>query len=153
MHLSSRQGKNRTYKNQDSKSIKKGKDTRSHRSLRLLLELERRLDSTSDRTLPALLLLNRNLTSGEQQNECGVSTFTMRGLFIGVNGTSTDLERPIWHQVEAEQPSHMAGRLGGAASTDSAFSSSCIPVATKAWDEPPQTLADRPAPGPTRPGV
>jgi hypothetical protein len=29
-------------------SIKKGKDTRAHRSLRLLPELERRLDSTID---------------------------------------------------------------------------------------------------------
>jgi hypothetical protein len=43
------------------KSIKKGKDTRAHRSPRLLLELKRRLDSTPDRTSPALLLLNRNL--------------------------------------------------------------------------------------------
>jgi hypothetical protein len=37
---------NRTYKNYNSKSIKKGKDTRAHRFLRLLPELERRLDST-----------------------------------------------------------------------------------------------------------
>jgi hypothetical protein len=54
-----RQNKNITYKNYDSKSIKKGKDTRAHRSLRLLPELERRLNL--DRVLPALLLLNRNL--------------------------------------------------------------------------------------------
>jgi hypothetical protein len=55
-----RQNKNITYKNYDSKSIKKGKDTRAHRSLRLLPELERRLDSTLnlDRFWPALLLLN-----------------------------------------------------------------------------------------------
>jgi hypothetical protein len=33
-----------TYKKYNSKSIKKGKDTRAHRSLRLLLELKRRLD-------------------------------------------------------------------------------------------------------------
>jgi hypothetical protein len=38
--------KNRTYKNYDSKSIKKGKDTRAHQSLRQLPELERRLDLT-----------------------------------------------------------------------------------------------------------
>jgi hypothetical protein len=49
MHTSkSRQNKNRTYKNYNSKSTKKGKDTRAHRSLRLLPELERRLDLTLD---------------------------------------------------------------------------------------------------------
>jgi hypothetical protein len=35
----------------------------------------------------------------ELQVECGASTFTMRELFIGVNGTSTDLERSVWCQV------------------------------------------------------
>jgi hypothetical protein len=35
----------------------------------------------------------------------------------------------------------VAGRPGGAASTDSGFSSSCKHVATKAQAEPPQTLA------------
>jgi hypothetical protein len=39
---------NRTYKNYNSKVIKKSKDTRTPRSLRLLLELERRLDLTLD---------------------------------------------------------------------------------------------------------
>jgi hypothetical protein len=89
-----------------------------------------------------------------------VSTFTMRGVFIGVNGTSTDLERSVWSQVKAGQPSHMAGRSGVGTSTDSAFSSSCRHVATKAHAKPPQTLADWPrswagrlAPGPTRRGV
>jgi hypothetical protein len=48
MHLSSRQNKNRTYQNYDSKSVKKGNDTRAHRSPRLLLKLERRLNSTLD---------------------------------------------------------------------------------------------------------
>jgi hypothetical protein len=47
-----------------------------------------------------------------------VSTFIVRGVFIGVNGTSTDLEKSIWHLVKARWPSHEAGRLGGAASTD-----------------------------------
>jgi hypothetical protein len=45
-HQGSRQNKNRTYTNWDSKSIKKENNTRAHRSLRLLLELERSLDST-----------------------------------------------------------------------------------------------------------
>jgi hypothetical protein len=77
-----------------------------------------------------------------------------------VNGTSIDLERSVWCQVEAERPIQMAGQPSGATSTDSAFSSSCRRVAAKAWAEPPQTLASwprswagRPAPGPTQPGV
>jgi hypothetical protein len=89
-----------------------------------------------------------------------VSNFTMRGVFIGVNGTSTDLERSVWCQVMAGRPSHMAGWPGGAASTDSGFSSSCRCVVTKVQAEPPQTLAGRPrgwagrpAPGPTQRGV
>jgi hypothetical protein len=48
MNLSSRENKNRTYKNYNSKYTKKGKDTRAHRSQRPLLKLERRLDSTPD---------------------------------------------------------------------------------------------------------
>jgi hypothetical protein len=45
-------------------------------------------------------------------------------------------------QVVAGWPSHMAKRLGGAASTDSGFSSSCGCVETKARAKPPQTLVD-----------
>jgi hypothetical protein len=89
-----------------------------------------------------------------------VSTFTVRGVFIGVNVTSTDLERSIWHQVVAGWPSHVASRLGGAGSTNSGFSSLCRCVATKARAEPSQSLVDWarswagwPALGPTRPGV
>jgi hypothetical protein len=41
------------------------------------------------------------------------------------------------------------GRPGGASSNDSAFYS-CRCMATKAWAKPPQTLAGRPAPWPTR---
>jgi hypothetical protein len=35
-----KKNKNITYKNYDSKSMKKGNDTRAHRSLKLLPELE-----------------------------------------------------------------------------------------------------------------
>jgi hypothetical protein len=42
----------------------------------------------------------------------------MSGVFIGVNGTSTDLERSVWFQVVPGQPSHVVGRPGGEASTD-----------------------------------
>jgi hypothetical protein len=82
-----------------------------------------------------------------------VSTFTVRGVFIGVNRTTTDLEKSVWCQVVIGRPSHVAGQLGGAASTDSGFSSSCRCMATKARAEPLQTLAGRPAPGPTQPRV
>jgi hypothetical protein len=37
-----------------------------------------------------------------------VSTFITRGVFIGVNGTSTDLEKSFWYQVVANWPSHVA---------------------------------------------
>jgi hypothetical protein len=47
--------------NYDSMSIKKGKDTRANRSLRQLLELELRLDSTLNKASTTLLLLNQNL--------------------------------------------------------------------------------------------
>jgi hypothetical protein len=66
-----------------------------------------------------------------------VSIFTMSGVFIGVNGTSTDLEKSVWGQVVAGRRSHVTGRLSGVASIDSGFSSSCRHVATKFRVEPP----------------
>jgi hypothetical protein len=33
-------------------------------------------------------------------------------------GSSTDLDKSVWHQVVAERPSHVAGQPGGVASTD-----------------------------------
>jgi hypothetical protein len=77
-------------------------------------------------------------------SSCGLLIYTVRGVFIGVNGTSTDLERSIRRLVVAGQPSHMASRSGGAASIDLGFSSSCRRMATKALAKPPQTLAGRP---------
>jgi hypothetical protein len=67
----------------------------------------------------------------------------VRGVFIGVNVTSTDLEMSVWHQVVADRPRHMAGQSGGVASTDSGFYSTCRRVAIKARAEPPSTLAGR----------
>jgi hypothetical protein len=75
---------NTTYQNYNSKSIKKGKDTRAHRSLRLLLELERRLDSTPDKASPALLLLNRNLYKWRTTSIVWSVAFHRQGVFIGV---------------------------------------------------------------------
>jgi hypothetical protein len=86
--------------------------------------------------------------------------FHREGVFIGLNGTSTDLEMLVWLQMVAGWASHVASRLGGAASTDLGFSSLYRRVATKARAEPPQTLAGRPmgcagrpAPRPTHPTV
>jgi hypothetical protein len=53
--------------------------------------------------------------------KCGESPhFHHRGVFIGLwgGGSSTDLEKSVWHHVVAGRPSHVADRLGGAASTD-----------------------------------
>jgi hypothetical protein len=44
--------------------------------------------------------------------------FHHEGVFIGVNGTSTDLERSVRCQVVADRPSHVVGRPGVAVSTD-----------------------------------
>jgi hypothetical protein len=92
-------------------------------------------------TLPTRLRLATTLRMSTFQMEfpkCGVcvSTFTMRGVFIGVNGTSTDLEKSVWCQVVAGRPNHVVGRPSGAASTDLGFSS-CRCVATKFWVELP----------------
>jgi hypothetical protein len=107
-----------------------------------------------------LPLLNRNLYKWRTTSRVWYLDFHCEGIFIGVNGTSTDLERSVWRQVVAGQPSHVEGRPNGVASTDSGFSSMCRCVATKVRAELPQTLASqprswasRPAPLPTRPGV
>jgi hypothetical protein len=113
-----------------------------------------------DKATPSYYTKNGSFASRISKMWCVcVSTFTMRGVFIGANGTPTDLDKSVWRQVVAGRPSHVAGRPGGSASPDSDFSS-CRHVATKAWAEPPQTLAGRPrswagryAPGPVQPGV
>jgi hypothetical protein len=110
-------------------------------------------DSTPDRASPTLLLLNWNLYKWRTTSRVWCLDFHYEGVFIGVNGTSTDLDRSVWRQVEVGRPSHVAGRSGGTASTDSAFSSLRRCMATKALAEPPQTLTGRPTPGPTQPGV
>jgi hypothetical protein len=107
-----------------------------------------------------LLLLNQNLYKWRTTSRVWCLNFYCEGVFIGVNGTSLDLERSAWCRVVAGRPSHVASRPGGVTSTDSAFSSSCRCVAAKARAEPPQTLAGWPwswvsqqSPRHTRPGV
>jgi hypothetical protein len=65
-----------------------------------------------------LLLLNQNLYKWRTTSRVSCANFHHEMVFIGVNGTSTDLERLDWCQVEARRPSHMAGRPAGEASTD-----------------------------------
>jgi hypothetical protein len=65
-----------------------------------------------------LLLLNWNLYKWRTTSRVWCVDFHCEGVFIGVNGSSTHLEKLVLRQVEAGQPSHVAGRPGGAASTD-----------------------------------
>jgi hypothetical protein len=65
-----------------------------------------------------LLLLNRNLYKWRTTKFVWCVDFHHEGVFIGVNGSSIDLVRSVWRQVVVGGQSHMAGRLGGADSTD-----------------------------------
>jgi hypothetical protein len=38
--------------------------------------------------------------------------FDREGVFIGANGTPTDLNNSVWHEVVAERLSHVANRPG-----------------------------------------
>jgi hypothetical protein len=73
-------------------------------------------------TLLTRLRLATTLKMGALQVEspkCGVcSHFDRRGVFIGPWGSSIDLDKSVWRQVVAGLQGHVAGRLGGAASTD-----------------------------------
>jgi hypothetical protein len=60
---------------------------------------------------------NDSFASGISKVWCVYSDFHRRGVFIGPWGTSTDLVEAVTHQVVADPPSHVAGRLGGMAST------------------------------------
>jgi hypothetical protein len=157
------QEQNKTYKNYNLKSIKKCKDTRAHRSQRLLLELERRLDSTLDsrRASPVLLLLNRDLYKWRTTSIVWCVEFHQQGVFIGVPGAITDLIKSVIHQVLAGWPSHMAGRPSSAASTNSRpwvpFHRLLESVITKethgrlqSGAGRPGSLAGQPPTGPTR---
>jgi hypothetical protein len=87
MHASKlkiKQEQNKTYKNYDSKYIKKGKDTPAHRSLILLPELERRLDWTLNSQQG---FAYATTTKPEPlQVEYGILNSIDTGVFIGVQG-------------------------------------------------------------------
>jgi hypothetical protein len=107
-------------------SIKKGKDTRAHRYLRLVSKLERRLDS---RLLTGLHLRyyyqTRTFTSGELQNECYFCVFSHRGAYMGVEGSLHQLVKVGLEQMGGRPAIHVAGRPLLLAST--AFKSRILP--------------------------
>jgi hypothetical protein len=105
MHLSSRQNKNTTYKNYNSKSIKKGKVTRAHRSPRLHPELERRLDSTPNRASLLLLLLNQNLYKWRTIRKVWCVWILSWGSLYRGRGESTDSIKSVWRWCTAGRPS------------------------------------------------
>jgi hypothetical protein len=81
---------------------------------------------------------------------------TVGGVFIEPWGSSTDLEKSVWHQVVAGQPNHMVGRSGGAASTDFLHRLGLLLLMlTRALEATSQTdiKHGRPALGPFRLGV
>jgi hypothetical protein len=71
-----------------------------------------------DKARPSYYTKNESFASGISKMWCVSSHFHCRGVFIGPWGSSTDLENSVWCQVVAGRPSHMAGRPGGAASTN-----------------------------------
>jgi hypothetical protein len=102
MHQTSRQDKNRTNKNLDSKPIKKGKDTRAHRSLRLLPELEELTQLlTPDRASPALLLLNRNLYKWRTTSRVWYLEFHVVGRPPSLASTDFQLRIPCYRLLES----------------------------------------------------
>jgi hypothetical protein len=152
MHQSSRQNKNITYKKYDSKSIKKGKNISVHRSLRLLSDLERRLDLTLDFQQGFIC------ATTIKPEYLQVENYKMSVVFDfhheeGIDKGEWDLHRLGEVGLAPGSGRVVADRPDGATSTDSNFSSCCRHVANKAQAEPPQHLADRPAPRPTRPVI
>jgi hypothetical protein len=74
-------------------------------------------------TLPTRLRLATTLRKRALQVEfpkCSVcvSTFTSRGVFIGLWGSYTDMAEAVTHQVVAGWTSHMAGQPMSSVSTD-----------------------------------
>jgi hypothetical protein len=68
---------------------------------------------------PSYYTKNESFASGIFKMCCASSHFHRRGVIIWPWGSSTDLEKSIWCQGVAGRPSHIVGRPGGAASTDS----------------------------------
>jgi hypothetical protein len=102
-------------------SIKKGKDTRAHRSSRLLLQLERMLDSTLD-SRQAFAWATTTKPKPLQVENYKVVTVVListgTGVFIVVQGGVTDLVKSITRKVMASWPSHVASRLWSSTSID-----------------------------------
>jgi hypothetical protein len=89
-----------------------------------------------DKATPSNYTKNESFARGISKMWCVSSHFHCREVFIGPCGSSTDLEKSVWCQVVASQPSHMAGRSGGAVSTALTFYSSCRHESSKSWAKP-----------------
>jgi hypothetical protein len=148
---------NRTYKNYNSKSIKKGKDIRAHRSPRLLLELEQRLDSTLDSrygfayastTKPEPLQVENYIYS------VVCFEFHCEDPYIEVEGSFHRLNWVGLEVMDSRVAIHVAGRPLLLVSTDFRTLDTLIDhhrsIATKSRPKLTQSLAGRPA-GPWAP--
>jgi hypothetical protein len=71
-----------------------------------------------DKATPSYYTKNESFVSGISKIWCVCPHFHHMGVFIGPWGSSIDLDKSVWHQVVAGWPSHVAGRSGGAASTN-----------------------------------
>jgi hypothetical protein len=71
-----------------------------------------------DKATPSYYTKNESFASGISKVWCVCRHSPWGGLFIGVNGTSTDLEKSVWCKVVDGQPSHVVVRLSGATSTN-----------------------------------
>jgi hypothetical protein len=152
MHLSSRQNKNRTYKNYNSKSIKKGKDTRAHRSLRQLPKLEWVLDSTLDSRQGFACASTTKPEPLQVENykySVVCSKIYRKDPYIEVEGSFYWLNRVSLEVMDGWAAIHMVGQPLLLISTDFRILDTLVDrlrsVATKSQPEPTQSVVGRPA--------
>jgi hypothetical protein len=160
MHLSTRQNKNRTYKNYNSKSIKKGKDTRAHQSLRLLLELKWRLDLTLDSRQGFACTSTTKPEPLQVENykkSVVCSEFYRENPYIEVKGSFHRLNWVGLEVMDCRAAIHVASRPLLPVSTDFRTWDSLVnwlrSIAVKSQPEPTQSVAGRPRGWADRPAL
>jgi hypothetical protein len=89
-----------------------------------------------EKAMPSYYTKNESFASGISKVWCVCSDFHQREVLIEPWGSSTELAKVVTCQVAASQPSHVAGRPGGMASTTLDFPFSCRDVSTKPWPKP-----------------